>query len=120
MKKKILTLLTLICSFSCISHGVSAQKKAVNEEPKNPYYSLTDTTKLNLPDNVWKKVLPESVYKIARLKAPNMHLRENSGIILAWVFTIAPPVVMRCLNLILSSLAHADGQAFIRPYERTV
>lgn len=68
MKKKILTLLTLICSFSCISHGVSAQKKAVNEEPKNPYYSLTDTTKLNLPDNVWKKVLPESVYKIARLK----------------------------------------------------
>ena len=37
--------------------------------PENPYYSRTDTTVLNLPDTVWKKVLPESVYAVAREKS---------------------------------------------------
>ena len=35
----------------------------------NPYYSRTDTTPLDLPDSVWKKVLPDSVYAVARRKA---------------------------------------------------
>jgi len=35
----------------------------------NPYYSRTDTTVLNLPDSIWKKVLPDSVYAVARGKA---------------------------------------------------
>ena len=34
----------------------------------NPYYSRTDTAKLNLDDAEWKKVLPEEVYYIARNK----------------------------------------------------
>ena len=34
----------------------------------NPYYSRTDTSILNLPDSVWKSVLSDSVYRIARLK----------------------------------------------------
>jgi len=33
---------------------------------KNPYYSRTDTTTLNVSDEEWKKVLPDSVYQIAR------------------------------------------------------
>jgi peptide-methionine (R)-S-oxide reductase len=40
-----------------------------SQHPKNPYYSRTDTTTLNLPDSVWKKVLPDDVYQIARNKA---------------------------------------------------
>lgn len=36
--------------------------------PENPYYSRTDTTVLNLPDSVWKKVLPDSVYAVVRGK----------------------------------------------------
>ena len=36
--------------------------------PGNPYYSRTDTSALSLPDSVWKKVLPESVYVVAREK----------------------------------------------------
>lgn len=36
--------------------------------PNNPYYSRVDTAKLNLPDSVWKKVLPEDVYEVARNK----------------------------------------------------
>lgn len=35
---------------------------------KNPYYSRTDTMVLDLPDSVWKSVLPESVYVVARQK----------------------------------------------------
>ncbi len=41
---------------------------ADQRHPENPYYSRTDTTKLDLPDSVWKKVLPESVYVVARQK----------------------------------------------------
>jgi peptide-methionine (R)-S-oxide reductase len=44
--------------------------------PENPYYSRTDTTVLNLPDSVWKKVLPDSVYEVARRKGTE---REYSG-----------------------------------------
>lgn len=33
---------------------------------QNPYYSRTDTTTLNVPDKVWKKVLPHELYLVAR------------------------------------------------------
>lgn len=36
------------------------------EKPGNPYYSNTDTTKLNVSDAEWKKVLPEDVYAVMR------------------------------------------------------
>lgn len=38
------------------------------EPGNNPYYSRTDTTPLNVSDAEWKKVLPDSVYYIARQK----------------------------------------------------
>lgn len=65
-----------VCVLICISlHFIScAQVKtpAVEEtqstQVQNPYYSRTDTTKLNLPDSVWRKVLPEFVYRISRKK----------------------------------------------------
>lgn len=34
--------------------------------PENPYYSRTDTTKLDLPDSIWKRVLPPDLYEVAR------------------------------------------------------
>lgn len=34
--------------------------------PVNPYYSRTDTTKLELPDSTWKRVLPPDLYEVAR------------------------------------------------------
>ena len=33
---------------------------------KNPYYSRTDTTHLNVSNADWKKVLPNDVYEISR------------------------------------------------------
>jgi peptide-methionine (R)-S-oxide reductase len=69
-------ILVLIIIFSTHS---SCQKKSNNtttstsimndtEHSKNPYYSRTDTTKLNLSDEEWRKVLPDSIYRIARQK----------------------------------------------------
>jgi peptide-methionine (R)-S-oxide reductase len=43
--------------------------KEQSVKPHNPYYSRTDTTKLDIPDSEWKKVLPEDVYEVARNKA---------------------------------------------------
>ncbi len=44
------------------------EKTTMSQKPGNPYYSRTDTTVLNVPDSVWKQVLPESVYVVARGK----------------------------------------------------
>lgn len=32
----------------------------------NPYYSRTDTSTLNVSDDEWKKILPDSVFEVAR------------------------------------------------------
>lgn len=37
-----------------------------NETKINPHYSRTDTTKLNVSNEEWKKILPPDVYAIAR------------------------------------------------------
>lgn len=34
----------------------------------NPYYSRTDTTAIAVSDSVWKTILPDSVFQVARLK----------------------------------------------------
>jgi len=47
--------------------GVTAMSK--EPLPSNPYYSRTDTTKLDLPDSVWEKVLSPEVYEVARQAA---------------------------------------------------
>ena len=40
----------------------------VIKKPNNPYYSNTEITKLKLSSENWKKVLPNDVYAISRLK----------------------------------------------------
>lgn len=42
--------------------------EAKQNNSANPYYSRTDTTPLNVSDAEWKKILPDSVYRIAREK----------------------------------------------------
>ena len=50
---------------------IQKESKEISKEnlSVNPYYSRTDTTKLNVPDTEWKKILPDSVYQVARNKA---------------------------------------------------
>ncbi|HXH19648.1 MAG TPA: peptide-methionine (R)-S-oxide reductase MsrB [Chitinophagales bacterium] len=58
-----------ISLFSSCFTGCSQNVTTMNtEHPVNPYYSRTDTHRLDLPDSVWKQILPEDVYRIARKK----------------------------------------------------
>ncbi len=74
MKKYILLPAVIILLFSdgCQAKQNSANKQettmAENNHKNNPYYSRTDTTKLDIPDSEWKKILPEDVYEVAREK----------------------------------------------------
>jgi len=48
---------------------ISKNIEEVNfQQPKNPYYSRTDTTALNVKDETWKKILSPEVYHVAREK----------------------------------------------------
>ena len=40
----------------------------MSDNAKNPVYSHTDTSKVNVSDAEWKKVLPADVYHVARQK----------------------------------------------------
>lgn len=44
----------------------SSAMENVISKPENPYYSNTDTTKLNVSDAEWKKVLSPNLYAVAR------------------------------------------------------
>ena len=67
----ILTLITL-SSVNCKnnSDSTNSNNKTMTDlkHTNNPYYSRTDTTILNLPDSVWKEILPDDIYQVARIK----------------------------------------------------
>jgi len=58
--KYLLALLLVSSSFNAL---IAQKFKAAN-----PYYSRSDTTKLVVPDQVWKKILPDTLYNVARKK----------------------------------------------------
>ena len=67
--------ITLLCCSSSFDKPETINEKQItNNESKmsnptnNPYYSRTDTNKLNLTNEQWKAVLPDSIYYIAREK----------------------------------------------------
>jgi len=58
------------CSFSQQPAKKETDQKKTNmtESGKNPVYSRQSTDKVTLSDEEWKKILPDDVYSIARLK----------------------------------------------------
>ncbi len=62
----------LLSSFSCNKKAAvpnsGPMESSTNDHPGNPYYSRTDTTVLHVSDEEWKKVLPDSIYEVARNK----------------------------------------------------
>jgi peptide-methionine (R)-S-oxide reductase len=68
-------IIIILYLFMALTLSACGQSRNVNQtasnmnslsKPKNPYYSHTDTTKLNLPDAEWKKILSEDVYEVSR------------------------------------------------------
>ncbi|MBL0340026.1 MAG: peptide-methionine (R)-S-oxide reductase MsrB [Bacteroidetes bacterium] len=74
MFKFVPTLLFIVMaglSASCQNPTNNKNNQALMEnqnQTKNPYYSRTDTSKLNVSDAEWEKVLSEEVYYISRNK----------------------------------------------------
>jgi peptide methionine sulfoxide reductase msrA/msrB len=76
MRKPIYTLVLVVSLFilnacgqthnSTANISKKSSMKNVISKPENPYYSNTDTTKLNLTDAEWSKVLPPDLYAVAR------------------------------------------------------
>ncbi|MBA2329377.1 MAG: peptide-methionine (R)-S-oxide reductase MsrB [Flavisolibacter sp.] len=67
--KPILLLLTLFFSIQSYTYSQPAKTKTMSDTTKkNPLYSNTDTSKVSISDDEWKKYLPEDVFYIARQK----------------------------------------------------
>ena len=57
------------CSYSQSNNNSSNSKQqSMDISKKHPLYSNTDTSKVNVPDSEWEKVLPKEVFNIARMK----------------------------------------------------
>lgn len=56
------------CSFSQGNPPKNNTVKMDNNTPKNPIYSNTDTSKVAISEEEWKKILPDDVFYIARQK----------------------------------------------------
>ncbi|HZV69355.1 MAG TPA: peptide-methionine (R)-S-oxide reductase MsrB [Saprospiraceae bacterium] len=56
------------CNKKAVLPNDAAKSSTEARHPENPYYSRTDTTVLHVTDAEWKKVLPDSVYQVARKK----------------------------------------------------
>jgi peptide-methionine (R)-S-oxide reductase len=65
---RLILLLVLASSLQfCNSQSVKTKNMSENDK-KNPVYSNSDSSQVNLSDEEWKKILPENVYYIARQK----------------------------------------------------
>lgn len=68
MYKWSLILVFAILHGSCISQTSKPVQMDSTKKATNPVYSRTDTSKVVLTEEEWKKALPEDVYYIARKK----------------------------------------------------
>jgi peptide-methionine (R)-S-oxide reductase len=68
MKQTLLCLALFFSLQSCTYSQPSKSKAMADSIKKNPLYSNTDTSKVNISDDEWKKYLPEDVFYIARQK----------------------------------------------------
>jgi peptide-methionine (R)-S-oxide reductase len=56
------------CTYSQNTDKKQPQNMSSDKKQANPAYSRSDTNKVNLTDEEWKKVLPDEVYYVARMK----------------------------------------------------
>jgi len=67
---KIIIPFLLLLSFNECGQSTNFNQKSVTmkiiNKPQNPYYSNTDTSRLNLTDAEWENILSEDVYEVSR------------------------------------------------------
>ncbi len=70
-RQRFQTLLLAVLILSLFAQCTNAQHQQLeqkNMQEKNPYFSTTSKEKVKVPDEEWRKILPEDVYHIAREK----------------------------------------------------
>lgn len=68
MKQLIFIFILALALQSCSQAQTTKQKTMSESSKKNPVYSNQDSSKVELSNDEWKKILPEDVYFIARQK----------------------------------------------------
>jgi len=66
MKHTLISLIVASLAMVNCNSASKADSMKDAQETRNPYYSRTDTKKLDVSDKEWKKVLPANVYGVAR------------------------------------------------------
>ena len=61
-------ILSLLIATGCANSNSKQKINTMDSAKKNSVYSSTDTSKVNIADTDWKKMLPADVYEIAREK----------------------------------------------------
>ncbi|MBB4806711.1 peptide-methionine (R)-S-oxide reductase [Chryseobacterium defluvii] len=65
--KFLISILLLIFVQTCSQNHQPVKTTSMENKAKNnPYYSRTDTTKLDIPNEEWKKILAPDLYAVAR------------------------------------------------------
>ena len=62
-------IIMILCCGLLFAQCSNGQHTPIAGHEHNPYYSRTDTTKLNVSDTTWKRILPDEVYKVGRERA---------------------------------------------------
>jgi peptide-methionine (R)-S-oxide reductase len=68
MLRSAVTFVLISCFLSCNNDSKNNQAYMDSLKENNPVYSRNDTSKVNLTEEEWKKILPKNVYGIARMK----------------------------------------------------
>lgn len=68
MKHPIIMLLLALSMQACSYSQNPKNKKMESSNKNNPVYSNTDSSKVNISEEEWQKILPKDVYYIARQK----------------------------------------------------
>ncbi len=83
-----------------------------NQTVKNPYYSRTDKTKLNVSNAEWKKILPTDLYYVAReadterpFTGKYNDFDEMENIIVQFVAIIYSEVLLSLLPLVVGQVS---------------
>lgn len=68
--RKLNFIAAIVCTMLFVQCSNAQNKNNTNmaNNSNNPHYSRTDTTRLNVPNSEWKKILTGEVYHIAREK----------------------------------------------------
>jgi peptide-methionine (R)-S-oxide reductase len=66
--KRIVIFFALAFCFQFCTYSQTTKPVGMEPEKNNPMYSNTDSSKLNLTDEQWKRILPADVYQVAREK----------------------------------------------------